>query len=210
MPEDRLSGAGVPSSPHASPEDLWPAYYEELHAVARSLMRGEPRSPSLQPTLLLNEAYARVFKDGIPEWRNKSYFIGSMARAMRQYLVDRARRRRVEREAAAQIHAESRGNAATNGALGNAGPASLKDIAAYSMEDAGRAPEVSEALAAAVDDLAKEHPRAATGVELRCAYNLSAAQVAEILGIAERTAKADWTFARAWLAKHLGGLDHPS
>jgi hypothetical protein len=50
-------------------EDLWPAYYEELHAVAVSALRGEPRSPSLQPTLVLLEAYMKVFGGGAPEWR---------------------------------------------------------------------------------------------------------------------------------------------
>jgi RNA polymerase sigma factor (TIGR02999 family) len=167
-----------------TPEDLWPAYYEELHAVAVSALRGEPRSPSLQPTLVLHEAYMKVFGGGAPEWRGKAYFVASFARAMRQYLVDRARRRRVERRAA-EVTA-------------------IRDIAGLSFAQAGRCPEVGEALNAAIDELAKVAPRAAAIVEMRCAYDFSNEQLATLLGIGERTVKADWTYARAWLFTRLG------
>ena len=63
-----------------SPEELWNAYYEELHMVAVAVMRGEPRSPSLQPTLVLHEAFLKVFGGDPPEWRGKAYFIASIAR----------------------------------------------------------------------------------------------------------------------------------
>lgn len=169
-----------------SPEDLWPAYYEELHAVATAVVRGEPRSPSLQPTLVLHEAYMKVCGGRVPEWRGKAYFVASIARAMRQYLIDRARRRRVERRALRS-------------------PA-IRDVADLSLARAGRCPEQAEELAAAIDALAQAHPRAAAVVELRCAYDFSNEQLASLLGIADRTVKADWTFARAWLAAHMSGV----
>jgi RNA polymerase sigma factor (TIGR02999 family) len=174
-------------SPGPTPEDLWPAYYEELHALAASIMRGEPRSPSLQPTLVLHEAFMRVFKDGVPEWRGKAYFLGSMARAMRQYLVDRGRRRRLERRAA--------------------GDGQLRDVAELSLGKVGRCPEVAAELNAAIDDLARVAPRAATVVEFRCAYDLPLEDIASILGISDRTARADWTFARTWLYERLGRIN---
>jgi RNA polymerase sigma factor (TIGR02999 family) len=176
------------SSP--SPEDLWPAYYEELHAVATAVVRGEPRSPSLQPTLVLHEAYMKVCGGRVPEWRGKAYFVASIARAMRQYLIDRARRRRVERRALRS-------------------PA-IRDVAELSLARVGRCPEQAEELAAAIDALAQTHPRAAAVVELRCAYEFSNEQLASLLGIAERTVKADWTFARAWLAAHMSGVAQPA
>jgi len=180
----------TPSDPEPplTPEDLWPAYYEELHSVAVSVLRGEPRSPSLQPTLVLHEAYMRVFGGGTPEWRGQSYFVASMARAMRQYLIDRARRRRVERTALAVVP--------------------VRDIAEMSLAEAGRCPERVEALNAAIDELAKTHPRAAAIVEMRCAYDIANAQLARLLGVAERTVKADWTFARAWLYARLSNAGH--
>lgn len=170
-----------------TPEDLWPAYYEELHALAATVMRGEPQSPSLQPTLVLHEAFVRVFKGGVPEWRGKTYFMGSMARAMRHYLVDRGRRRRVERAANDR--------------------ARLRDVAELSLATAGRCPEVAEELNAAIDDLAKVAPRAAQVVEMRCAYDMTIEKVAELLEISERTARADWAFARAWLFERLGRVN---
>jgi len=170
-----------------TPEELWPAYYEELHALAGSIMRGEPRSPSLQPTLVLHEAFMRVFKDGVPEWRGKAYFMGSMARAMRQYLVDRGRRRRLERSTAAL--------------------ARIRDVAELSLGQIGRCPEVADELNAAIDDLARVAPRAATVVEMRCAYDLPLEAIAELLGISDRTARADWTFARTWLFERLDGTN---
>lgn len=176
--------AGAAPAPGApSPEDLWPAYYEELHSVAVQALRGEPRSPSLQPTLVLHEAYMKVFGGGAPEWRGQAYFVASIARAMRQYLVDRARRRRVERRA---IEATA-----------------LRDIAELSLAAAGRCPETAEAVSVAIDELALVAPRAAAIVEMRCAYDFSNAQLASLLGIAERTVKADWTYARAWLFARL-------
>lgn len=172
-----------------TPEDLWPAYYEELHSVAVSFLRGEPRSPSLQPTLVLHEAYVKVFGSGRQEWRGAPYFVASMARAMRQYLVDRARRRRVERKA---LHAVQ-----------------IRDIAQASLAEVGRCPERAEALNAAIDELARSHPRAAAIVEMRCAYDVPNAQLAKLLGVAERTVKSDWTFARAWLFARLDGKIDP-
>jgi RNA polymerase sigma factor (TIGR02999 family) len=166
-----------------TPEDLWPAYYEELRGVASAVVRGEPRSPSLQPTLVLHEAYLKVFGGGVPKWRGRAYFVASMARAMRQYLVDRARRRRVERRALPKL--------------------ATHDVAAFSFAEAGRHPEEFEALNAAIDELARRYPRAAAVVELRCAYEFSNAELADLLGIADRTVKADWQFARTWLFDRL-------
>lgn len=165
------------------PEDLWPAYYEELHAIARSLLRGEPRSPSLAPTLVLNEALVRVLKDGLPQQESKAYFICSVVRSMRRYLIDRGRRRRLERGAVAQ----------------------LRDAASLLFADAGRAPEACLDVNLAIEEFAQSWPRAARVVEFRCGFAFSVAQTADALGIAERTVKADWKFARTWLFERLGG-----
>jgi RNA polymerase sigma factor (TIGR02999 family) len=168
-----------------TPEDLWPAYYEELHSVACAVMRGEPASPSLQPTLVLHEAYLRVFGGGRPDWKGQAYFVASMARAMRQYLVDRARRRRTERKAREVL--------------------AIRDIAQFSLAKAGTCPESVEELNLAIDALTLVQPRAAAVVEMRCAYDFTMEQIAELLGLSERTVKSDWTFARAWLHERLAG-----
>ena len=170
-----------------SPEELWNAYYEELHMVAVAVMRGEPRSPSLQPTLVLHEAFLKVFGGDPPEWRGKAYFIASIARGMRQYLIDRARRRKIERLALEST--------------------SLRDVSELSLARMGTCPESAVELSAAIDELAKVAPRAATIVEMRCAFNFTNDQLADLLGIAKRTVKADWTFARSWLFARLAKSD---
>ena len=188
---DTLLGMGSAGSDNGSachpptPEELWPAYYEELHSVASALVRGEPRSPSLQPTLVLHEAFMKVCGGHVPQWRGKAYFVASIARAMRQYLIDRARRRRVERKA---LHSPQ-----------------IRDVAELALSRVGRCPERAEELAIAIDALTKVHPRAAAVIELRCAYDFSNQELALLLGIAERTVKADWTFGRTWLAAKLNG-----
>ncbi len=185
------AGSDSSSASHPpTPEELWPAYYEELHSVATAILRGEPRSPSLQPTLVLHEAFIKVCGGQVPEWRGKAYFVASIARAMRQYLIDRARRRRVERKALQSPQ--------------------IRDVAELSLSRIGHCPERAEELAQAIEELAKVHARAATVIELRCAYDFSNQELASLLGIAERTVKADWTFGRAWLAAKLSGVPQPA
>ena len=169
-----------------TPEELWPAYYEELHAVASAVLRGEPVSPSLQPTLVLHEAYMKVFRDGMPQWHGKAYFVASIARAMRQYLVDRSRKRRVEKRSLEL--------------------SVIRDVAELSLARVGRTPEMAEAISVAIDELAKRTPRAAAIVEMRVAYEFSNEQLAELLDISPRTVKADLKFARAWIFARLGGV----
>ncbi len=173
------------SDPSTLPESEWWRFYDELKGVATAMMRGEPRSPSLEPTLVLHEAYMRVFGRHTPTWRGRAYFIASMARAMRQFLIERGRRRRVERRALPSLV--------------------VRDVAELRLADCWNHPDCALELWAAIDDLAKVAPRAAVIVELRCAYDLANGAMAEMLEVSERTVKADWTFARAWLASRLGG-----
>ncbi len=71
-------------------EEIIPAVYDELHKLARRYMRGQPANHTLQTTALINEAFCRL--DGIKiELKNRSHFIGIVARLMRQILVDHAR-----------------------------------------------------------------------------------------------------------------------
>src|SRR5665213_129077 len=71
-------------------ERLLPLVYAELHKLARSYMRRERPSHTLQPTALINEAYLRLAK-GPTDWQNRSHFIGVAATVMRRILVDHAR-----------------------------------------------------------------------------------------------------------------------
>ena len=71
---------------------LYSAVYTELHRVAEELMRGERPDHTLQPTALVHEAYLKLVDAPRSGWENRAHFFGTAARAMRQVLVDSARR----------------------------------------------------------------------------------------------------------------------
>src|SRR3954465_7278620 len=73
---------------------LMPLVYSELHRIAGAHIRREHREHTLQPTALINEAWMRLAKGTIPEVESRAHFLGIAAQAMRQILVDHARRRK--------------------------------------------------------------------------------------------------------------------
>src|SRR5262245_59826609 len=80
-----------------TPEDrarLFVAVHDELQRIARAYMHRERAGYTLQPTALVNEAYIRLTAEGDARWRDRAHFYGIAARAMRQILVDHARKRR--------------------------------------------------------------------------------------------------------------------
>lgn len=75
---------------------LVPHVYEELRRLAGVYMRGEREGHTLQATALANEAYVRLADQAKVQWRGRAQFLAIAARAMRQILVDHARRRGAE------------------------------------------------------------------------------------------------------------------
>ena len=163
---------------------LFSATYEELRRLASSVRRDDP-SATLNPTALVNEAWLKLA--GSPEITTESrlHFKRIAARAMRQVLVEAARRR----------HARKRG-----------GP----DAAFVTFDDALDGSAESEAgseallaLDAALDALARLNPRQARMIESRFFGGLDVAETAELLGVSEATVMRDWRAARAWLAMEV-------
>src|SRR5262249_41984186 len=74
-------------------ENLTPVVYDELHRLAKHYMAGERGHHTLQPTALVNEAYARLIDWKNVRWQNRAHFIGTAAKLMRRVLVDYARSR---------------------------------------------------------------------------------------------------------------------
>jgi RNA polymerase sigma factor (TIGR02999 family) len=167
-------------------DDLFSATYEELRRLAASVRRGDP-SATLSPTALVNEAWLKLA--GSPHVARTSpvHFKRIAARAMRQVLVEAARRRR----------AEKRGGGA--------------DVAVVTFDDltAGAPmPQVNSAdemlaLDSALDDLARIQPRQALLVESRFFGGLDVSETAQLLQISESTVLRDWRAAKAWLAHQL-------
>jgi RNA polymerase sigma factor (TIGR02999 family) len=160
--------------------DLVPLVYEQLRAVAR---RRVPRGPgrTLNTTTLVHEAYLKLFDRSQLSWNDRHHFFAVAATAMRQVVVDQARRRQ----------AQKRG--------GKSLPAAL-DPTALAVDD--QAEEIL-ALNEALLRLSKLDERLARIVELRFFGGLSVAEVAEALDTSERTVKRDWRKARALLHEVL-------
>jgi RNA polymerase sigma factor (TIGR02999 family) len=160
--------------------ELFPIVYEELHRLARARMRGAP-AHTLQPTALVHEAYLRLAAPaggGRREWANDRHFFAAAATAMRDILVDRARRR-----------------------------VSLKRGGDRRREDLGdpiRPDEPEEdvdlvELDAALSRLAAHDPRKAEIVMLRYFAGLSVEHTALAMGLSPATVKRDWALAKALL-----------
>jgi RNA polymerase sigma factor (TIGR02999 family) len=161
---------------------LLPVVYEELRAIARDRLRQERAGHTLQATALVHEAYMRlVGSDSLP-WQNRAHFFGACANAMRQILVEHARRR----------GAKKRGGSKGRESLTNADVGSEEDLALVLSID-----ESLEALRA-------EDARAAQVVELRFFGGLEMEEIAHALEISERTVHREWAFAKARLAQMLG------
>lgn len=160
---------------------LVPLVYDELRAMARRQL-GRERDATLQTTALVHEAYIKLAGDGRTTSRGRAYFFAAAATAMRQVLVDRARRR----------NAHKRGGGAQLVTLGSNDAV----VDAYAVELV----EIDQALAR----LAERSPRQARIVECRFFAGMSVAETAQALGVSARTVEADWATARAWLYHALG------
>lgn len=158
------------------------AAYEELRRLAASVGR-QGRPAQLNPTTLVHEAWLKLARS--PEFATEStlHFKRIAARAMRQVLVEAARRR----------HAQKRSGDADAVHL-------VFDEDAFGAETSGHLVELDEALTA----LARVSARQAQVVEARFFGGLTAAEIAESLGVSEVTVMRDWRVARAWLTAELG------
>lgn len=173
-----MKPAPAPSwDPAPSLDQLVPLLFDELRAVARRQLARDHGNVTLQTTDLVHEAYLRLAGDARATERGRAYFFAAAARAMRQVLVDAARRR----------NAAKRGAGAAAVSLDE----SIGSVDAY----AGHLLDLDAALRV----LEQRHPRHARTVECRFFGGMTVEDTASALGVSPRTVKADWAFARAWL-----------
>jgi RNA polymerase sigma factor (TIGR02999 family) len=168
-------------------EELWQSVHLEVRQMAAGKLSKERPTANLQPTLIVNEVYMRIWpKDREPpKWEDRRHFFGSIARVMEQFLIDYARtrgrlKRGGDRKKVSLTIAE--------GELRN-----LETLDGESIES----------LVAAIKTLETQLPRAAEVVRLRYISGLTIDQVADALEISSRTVVNDWEYARAWLRREL-------
>ena len=163
-------------------DDLFSAAYEELRRLAAAVKRDDPAA-TLSPTALVNEAWLKLRQSPHVAQTSRVHFKRIAARAMRQVLIEAARRRR----------ADKRG--------GDTSFVTFDD----SFADAATCADDLLALDDALRDLARVEPRQAMLVESRFFGGLDVAETAELLSISEATVLRDWRAAKAWLAHELRG-----
>jgi RNA polymerase sigma factor (TIGR02999 family) len=166
---------------------LFELVYDELRRLAASLMRRERAEHTLQPTALVHEAFLRLVGATHIEWQDRTHFMGIAARAMRQILVDHARRH----------GAAKRGGGLTR--------VTLTGAELVASHDAVEILELHEAL----ERFAALDRRAAQVVELRVFGGLSVQETSHLLEVSPRTVDGDWAVARMWLTRELGSGGAP-
>ena len=175
----------------AAADRLIPLVYDELRALAGAQLAREPDKGgvTLTPTALVHEAYVKLVGGANLGWESRRHFFGSAARAMRQVLVDRARRHKDLKHG------------------GRMGHVSLED------EQLGAEPAPGQTLALdkALTELEARDPRQAEIVLLRYFAGLSIEQTAQAMGLSPATVKNEWAYARAVLRRALSrdGGDGP-
>jgi RNA polymerase sigma factor (TIGR02999 family) len=175
-------GSDPPEVEKQPAAELLPEVYSELRRLAAALSVRLPPGQTLTPTALVHEAYLRLVGDQDPGWEGRRHFFGAAARAMRNILVEQARRKGTHKHGGGGHRVEL-----------TEGLAIIE-------------PPVEDLLAVdeAIGKLQAEQPDLAEIAMLRYFAGLSADETAAVLGISSRTLAREWRFARAWLARQLG------
>lgn len=165
-------------------EEVFSALNAELRELAAACLRNERPDHTLQPTALVNEAYLRLVKGQPISWESRAHFFGVAARAMRQILVDHARRRNRGKRQGERVRLE------------------LDDKLGFVQLE----PEIIIALDEALERLRHIDERCVKAVELMFFAGLNQQETASILGVSDKTVQRDWEFARVWLERQLRPL----
>lgn len=178
----------IPSDPSdQGVEETVASLYDELRAVAALHFRNERVDHTLQPTALVHEAYLRLSRQKTLNWENRLHFLNIAAAQIRTILVD---------------HARAHGRIKRGG-----------DRFRVTFDEAVAQPEPSAvdfdllALDDALHRLDEESSEDRRIVELKFFGGLTEPEIAELMGISERTVRRRWLFARTWLFRRLGDVD---
>lgn len=162
--------------------EMLPILYSELRRLASVLTTRLSPGQTLQPTALVHEAYIRLVRGEDPGWEGRRHFFAAAARAMREILIEQARRK---------------GSVKHGGKVGRV---DLVEGLAWIEPPSGDVLALDEA----IERLGAEDAHLAEIVRLRYYTGLSIEETASVIGVSVSTLKRDWRFARAWLARWLG------
>jgi len=161
---------------------LFPLVYRELRRQAGAMMNGERPDHTLQPTAVVSEVYLRLVRENGAQWANRVQFYAVAAMVMRRILVDHAKRR----------NRKKRG--------GGWKRVAFDDLIARAID---RRDVDVRAVDEALNRLAEICPQRARVVVLTFFGGMTQVEIAEYLGVAERTVQRHWRSAKAWLGSEL-------
>jgi len=165
----------------AALEAVFDATYAQLRRIAGSLMRRERPGHTLQPTELVHDAWLKLVDQSRVVWTDRAHFLNIAGRAMRQVLVDHARRR------GARKRLDGIERVTFNDEAGHGAAATFEVLALHE----------------ALERFTALDARAAHVVEARVFGGMTTQEVAHVLNVSTRTVELDWTVARRWLAREL-------
>lgn len=169
------------SADHAPIEATLPVIYNELRRIAAARLGALPPGQTLEATAIVNELIARGFADESNRWQSRAHFFGAAAIAIRNLLVEHARRRSAAERARAE-HAR---------------------IAPAHAEGLTESDEELLALDAALERLRSTDERKFQVVSLRFFAGQTIDETAQLLNVSTATVERDWAYARAWLQREL-------
>ena len=161
--------------------ELLPLLYDELRALAARQFRGQPVNHTLQPTVLVHEAFLRLVGRPEKDWNDRKHFFAVAATAMRQILVNHARAKNTEKRG------------------GGERPVLLNDEIVGKTGNNLDVLDLNDAL----EKLAVVDPRKHRVVELRFFAGLTVPEVAEVMDLSVTSIESEWRAARAWLSVEL-------
>ncbi|MBD3335695.1 MAG: sigma-70 family RNA polymerase sigma factor [Candidatus Eisenbacteria bacterium] len=168
----------------SSVDRLFPLVYDELRRLAQAHMRDQRADHTLQATALVHEAYLKLIDQTRVRWNSRAHFLAIAGRAIRQILIDHARRKgRLKR-------------------WGGQRRVSLDD--ALSIFAQGPNPDAL-AMDEALRKLGRLYPQHERVVEMRFFGGMTNEEAAEVIGVSTRTIERRWRFGRAWLYRELAG-----
>ncbi len=163
-----------------APTQLIDVVYAELRAIAVAYLRSERPAHGLQATVLVHEAFVKLFDHRQVEWTGRKHFYAAAAKAMRRLLVDEARRR--------QRRVPTEQTPTLDRAIADASGIEVDLID----------------LDVALDELARLDARQSRVVEFKYFGGLEVDEVARVLEVSTTTVEREWRSAKAWLARRLG------
>lgn len=176
----RILEAACKGDKHAS-EELLPLVYVELRKLARARMAKTPPGNTLQATALVHEAYLRLVGKEDPEWGNRAHFFAAAAEAMRQILVEQARRKASLKRGGGRKRVD------------------IEQVTPLIKPPAENVLALNEAL----ERLEQEDARKAEIVKLRYFAGLTREETAAAQGVSVRTIDREWRYIVARLHKEL-------